>query len=234
VLQWRPPQPLAIAQKIPLVLSLYALAPLLLWGFATVEGRSFTVYGLSWDANVLVSLGAGLSLGIVGVGILFGLERWLGWIDWQTRPAQLGSVLLPTFILGVLISLIEELVFRGFLLNHLQQDYSVWLAAAGSSLIFALLHLVWEGTTIAPQLPGLWLMGIVLVVARWADGGSIGLAWGLHAGWIWGMASLDAAQAIQYREANPEWMTGLKKQPLAGVMGLLLLLVTGGIVWVLG
>jgi len=231
-LKWHPPKPLAIAQKIPLVLSLYLLAPLVLWGFAQLEGRTFAAYGLVPARSTFSSLLLGLGLGALGIALLFSLERWAGWIEIErSSQRQFVAALLPTLALGLLISLIEELIFRGFLLNQFQLEYAAWVAAAGSSLIFALLHLVWEGTEIAPQLPGLWLMGVVLVIARWADGGSLGLACGLHAGWVWGMASLDTAQLIRYTDRGSEWMTGLKKQPLAGGMGLLLLCGTGGLLW---
>ena len=231
-LKWHPPKPLAIAQKIPLVLSLYLLAPLVLWGFAQLEGRTFAAYGLVLARSTFSSLLLGLGLGVLGIALLFGLERWAGWIEIEpANQPQFVAALLPTLALGLLISLIEELIFRGFLLNQLQLEYAAWIAAASSSLIFALLHLVWEGTEISPQVPGLWLMGMVLVIARWADGGSLGLACGLHAGWVWGMASLDTAQLIRYTDHGSEWLTGLKKQPLAGGMGLLLLCGTGGLLW---
>ena len=234
-LKWRPPKPLAIGQKIPLVLSLYAFAPLVLWGFTYFEGTPFSAYGLVLNRASFISLFSGLGLGVLGVGLLFSLERGAGWIDlnWANQR-QFFAALLPTLAIGLVVSFVEELIFRGFLLNQLQQDYAPWVAAVGSSLIFALLHLVWEGTEISPQLPGLWLMGIVLVMARWTDGGSLGLACGLHAGWIWSIASLDAAQLIQYTDRGSEWMTGLKKQPLAGGMGLLLIGVTGVVLWVVG
>ena len=228
VVKWRPFQPLALNQKLALVISLYACAPLLLWSMAHLEGVPFTIYGLTWQTQTLVSLAAGLGLGTLGVVLLVGLETWFGWIDWQQAHWRQGVVsLAPTLVLGLLISLIEELVFRGFLLNQLQQSYALWVAAVGSSVVFSLLHGVWEGRTVVPQLPGLWLMGLVLVIARWADGGSLGLAWGLHAGWIWALSSFDAAQVMRYHDRSPEWMTGLAGKPLAGGMGLLLLLATG-------
>ncbi|MBW4580174.1 MAG: CPBP family intramembrane metalloprotease [Tildeniella nuda ZEHNDER 1965/U140] len=234
-LQWHPSKPLAIGQKIPLVLSLYALAPLVLWGFAQIEGKAFATYGLTLSRSTFISLLSGLALGVLGIGLLFTLERWAGWIELnQANQRQFFAALLPTLAIGLVVSLVEELVFRGFLLNQLQHDYATWIAAAGSSLIFALLHLVWEGTEISPQLPGLWLMGIVLVIARRADGGSLGLACGLHAGWVWGIASLDTAQLIHYTDRGSEWMTGLKKQPLAGGMGLLLMGATGVVLWIAG
>lgn len=231
-LKWRPPQPVAIEQKVPLVLSLYLIAPLILGAASYLEGVPVSAYGIIWSRSALSSLAIGLSLGTGGVYLLFGLECWLGWALWQrSQQRQLVSVLLPTLGLGLIVSAIEEPVFRGFLLNQLQQQWSPGLAALGSSLVFALLHLMWEGRSGIPQLPGLWLMGMVLVLARWVDGGRLGLACGLHAGWVWAIASLDSAEIISYTDRNPEWMTGIAKQPLAGVIGILLLLMTGGVLW---
>ncbi|MBD2019010.1 CPBP family intramembrane metalloprotease domain-containing protein, partial [Leptolyngbya sp. FACHB-36] len=43
--------------------------------------------------------------------------------------------------------------------------------------------------------------------------------------------SIDTAQLMRYTDRGPAWMTGLAGQPLAGVVGLLLLLVTAGVLW---
>lgn len=248
VLKWQPAQPITPSQKLPLVASLYLIAPLILWGFSQIQEVPFSAYGLAGTIPFLSSLGLGLVFGVLGLAVLFGLQVGLGWIQWlpashisaphldsAARPTQTSGfswrVLVPTLLLGLWVSVTEELVFRGFLLNQLQQEYSFWLAGAIASVVFALLHLVWEGLENVPQLPGLWLMGMVLVLARQVDGGSLGLACGLHAGWIWGIASLDTAQAIKYTGKGADWMTGLGQQPLAGVMGLLFLTGTGVGLW---
>jgi len=228
LLKWRPPKPLAAEQKLPLLAALYLIAPPILWGASWVDGASFSDYGLDWKLKVLVSLGLGLGLGILSLIIVFGGQWLLGWIEWRLENLQrLGQLLLPILFLGLWIGVTEELIFRGFLLNTLRQDYSVWVAAAISSVIFALLHLIWERQNTLPQLPGLWLMGMVLVLARWADGGSLGLAWGLHAGWIWGLTCLDSAELISYTGKGSIWMTGFGKKPLAGIAGIICLLITG-------
>jgi len=230
LLRWRPPNPPTTQQKIPLVLSLYALVPLILWAVAQIDQQPFTSYGLTWEVSCLISILVGLAIGVAGIGLLVGLEYLLGWVDWRSRPwTEVATVVLPTLLLALLVSVVEELVFRGFLVNQLRQDYPLWLTAIGSSLIFSLLHLVWDGREALPQLPGLCLMGLVLVLARWIDVGSLGLAIGLHAGWILGVASLDSTQLIHYRDRAPIWITGIDNKPLAGAMGLLLLLLTASV-----
>lgn len=227
-LKWHPPKPIATEQKLPLLVPLYLIAPLILWGVSWLEGGNFSDYGLSWKFSVLKSLVIGLGLGVLSLVLIF-ISQWrLGWIEWHLENWQrLGQICLPILLLGLWIGLTEELIFRGFLLNTLGKDYSIWLAAAISSIIFALLHLVWEQQDTLPQLPGLWLMGMVLVLARYADGGSLGLAWGLHAGWIWGLTCLDSAALLSYTGVAPSWITGLGQKPLAGVAGIVCLLMTG-------
>ena len=74
-------------------------------------------------------------------------------------------------------------------------------------------------------------MGIVLLGARLADGGSLALAIGLHSGWIWGLSCLEEAQLISYTSKSSVWMTGGEKQPLAGISGIVCLLGTGAVLW---
>jgi uncharacterized protein len=236
-LHWQPWQPLTMDQKLPLLMSLYLLAPLILWGAAVVTGTSFTAYGLPGDWAVLPSLGLGLLIGMSSLAGMLAIEVWFGWLNWhpqlllQQPSSQLAKTLLSTLLLGLWVGITEELIFRGFLINQLQQDYSTWVAAAISSLIFSLLHLVWEGKENIPQLPGLWLMGMVLVLARWIDGGNLGLAWGLHAGWVWAIASLDSTQLLISTQPEAAWLTGKGGKPLAGVLGILFLVATGVILW---
>lgn len=234
-LKWHPSKPLTGELKLPLLASLYAIAPFLVWGAVQVEGVTFLDYGLTWQPHFFLSTLAGLGLGIGGLIIVFATEAKLGWLQWKTENLpHLRLTCLPLLGLGLWVGITEESIFRGFLLEELQQDYPIAIAAIISSFIFALLHLVWERQQTLPQLPGLWLMGMVLVGARLVDDGSLGLACGLHAGWIWGLSAIDSAGLIAYTDKGKPWLTGIGGQPLAGIAGLLCLLGTGtvlGISW---
>jgi membrane protease YdiL (CAAX protease family) len=209
------------------VASLYALAPLVIWGLLQVEGSSLKDYGLTWSSPLFISLTKGLILAVVGLGIIFILEGILGWVRWQTENlGRAFSLSLPLLIVALWVGITEELIFRGIFLSQLDQEYGFWVAGAISSLIFALLHLLWERQQTLPQLPGLWLMGMVLVWARAIDHGSLGLAWGLHAGWVWGLALLDSAELMSYSDSGFVWAKGIYNQPLAGLAGILCLLGT--------
>ena len=53
---WQPFKPIAAEQKLPLLASLYLIAPLVLWGYNRVFDNSFSSYGLVWDWLILQSL----------------------------------------------------------------------------------------------------------------------------------------------------------------------------------
>ncbi|BBD65654.1 abortive infection protein [Nostoc commune NIES-4072] len=232
LLNWQPPKPLQPEQKMPLLVSLYLLAPLILWGVSWLTNKSFSDYGFVGNLSTIGSLALGFALGVVSLAIVFSGQFGLGWCSFEKTNFKLAlPILLPIFLIALLVGGIEELVFRGFLFTELAQDYPVWVAAVISSLIFALLHLVWEQHETAPQLPGLWLMGMVLVLARFADRNNLGLAWGLHTGWIWAIATIDTAELISYTGKVSDWFTGKNKKPLAGLAGILCVFGTGVIIW---
>jgi membrane protease YdiL (CAAX protease family) len=232
IFKWQFNKALQPEQKIPLLVSLYLLVPFILWGFNWLGLGAFSDYGLTRNFSIFGSLVLGFGLGVLGLAIVFGSQLWLGWCYLEKSNIKLiPSILLPIFLVALFVGGIEELVFRGFLLTQLEKDYGIWVAAIISSLIFALLHLVWEQRETAPQLPGLWLMGMVLVVARLADSNHLGIAWGLHAGWVWAIATIDTAELITYTGKVPELYTGKNKKPLAGLTGVVCVVLTGAILW---
>ena len=238
-LKWHPPQPLG-NKKLPLLASLYVIVPFILWATSWIENTSFANWGWDWQPAVFMSLMRGLGLGIISLVILFGLQLTTGWLELKKSDTSteigekkinfwtliLNPASLLTLLLAVWISATEELIFRGCLQTILQQDYSVLIAAAIASFIFAIAHLIWAAKETLPQLPGLWLMGMVLTLARIADNDSLGLAIGIHAAWIWGITTVDTEGAINPTGRAPEWMTGIAAKPLAGAAGILLLLAT--------
>jgi uncharacterized protein len=229
-IDWQPKQALQPEQKIPLVVSLYLLAPLMIWGACWLTNTSFLTYGFVKNISTIGYFILGFGLGVLILATVFIGQFSCGWCRFESSSLKLlPSIFLPILLVGLLVGGVEELVFRGFLLTQLLLDYSVGVAAVTSSLIFASLHLVWERRETIPQLPGLWLMGMVLVFARFACSGNLALAWGLHSAWVWAIATLDTSQLITYTGKVPEWVTGKNKKPLAGVAGIVCMLLTTGI-----
>jgi hypothetical protein len=159
------------------------------------------------------------------------VQGMLGWLEWQ--PIQLLPLLitlLSGLLLGFGVALVEELLFRGWLLNELEAEYPNRIAALGCALIFAIAHFLkpWDQILQSwPQFPGLVLAGVVLIWARWQRGSGLGLPMGLHGGWVWGIAVINSLGWVHYTGLVPEWVTGIGGNPLAGVSGLVLLTLTG-------
>lgn len=231
-LQWQPFSPLSLKQKLALLASLYLIAPLPIWLILQWQGMSWGDFGITGQPSFWLSLLVGLALGSSGIVATFILEGWLGWLHWKRENWQrLWPSILNLLAAALAIAIVEELVFRGFCLTVLTEEYTLWLAAVLSSVIFALLHLIWGEAGTFPQLPGLWLMGMVLVLARSAAGGNLGLAWGLHAAWLWTLWSLDTAGLFVYTGKGSPWLVGWGNQPLAGLAGIVCLGGTGAILW---
>ena len=216
-----------LEQKLFLIGSLYPLALIIIGAIIRWENGSWSDIGWQWQLKELIFLSWGIVLSLSSLILIFAVESACGFINWQRQnSSKLLSLIFPVLFLGLGISFVEELIFRGFLINELKADFSYPIAAIASSVIFALLHIVWEQKKTIPQLPGLWLMGMVLVLATTITEGNIGLAWGLHTGWIVGLTCIDGAELISYKTDNQSWLTGVNREPLAGLFGILCLLLT--------
>ena len=224
--QWRPFQATPPEQKIILLIPLYLIAPLVVWGANSVFQLSWSSIGVIGTRESLFSVAIGFGIAASGLFLLLMLKRGIGLILFAppepfNKASSIGVVsltvvgLLP---LAIWIGGIEELVFRGWLQTQFAIAFSPWIAATFSSLIFAIAHLVWDGRAGLWQQPGLFLLGWVLVIARWADGGSLALAWGLHAGWVWGLACIGEFLKPQPASDNPVWLTGRPAQPLTDLL----------------
>jgi uncharacterized protein len=222
-LQWKPFAPLSTAQKLPLLAPLYLVAPIGLWGFLIADRHHWSDYGLTWLPHSSLLWGWGLA--VISLVLVFGYEIWQGWIIWHyENQKKLLVNALPILLLAMWIGVSEEVIFRGFLQIELAAEYGFWLGGMLASLIFALLHLLWERQQTWPQVPGLWLMGMVLTLSAQQN---LWLAIGLHAGWVWGLTCLDAAEMITYQASAPLWFVGKYQQPLAGAAGIIALVATG-------
>ncbi|MBD2112207.1 MULTISPECIES: CPBP family glutamic-type intramembrane protease [Cyanophyceae] len=249
--------PVAPQHKLPLLLPLYLLAPVAVEVHRHLANSTWSAYGIAWDWPFARATAAGFGVAAGGVALLVALQVGLGWRRWQSisqpvasEGAELsptghtnaqtisspspGVVLLAVLPLALFVGWIEELVFRGVLVNGLGQVLPVGLMAIAVCLIFAFSHLLWDGPAGMLQVPGLAVMGAVLLLARWAVGGSLGLAWGLHAGWVFAIAAIDALALLKPGKDGPVWLVGLPDQPLTGLLPLGLLVLTGVGVWALG
>ena len=70
--------------------------------------------------------------------------------------------LLKALVTGLLISLLEESIFRGGLFAGLRQKAGTWLAVIMSSLLYAAVHFIRYGDVPAGEEPG-WATGLMML-----------------------------------------------------------------------
>lgn len=210
---------LATILTMPL-LYLEFLLLLVLWG-RFVEGSKnlFKIYGFRQPTKFVRNLLQGVGVGVISVLLMFAIQGGLGWVVWQAPQPTLLRIVLEGGLVAIAYGFAEELLFRGWLLHELEHGYSEKTALWASSIIFSLVHLGPIQRSI--QLPALVLLGMILVWAKRASSGRLGLAVGLHGGLIWGWYIINVGQLVTFPNAVPEWVTGIGRNPLAGIVGLI-------------
>jgi hypothetical protein len=202
-------------------------------------------YGWEFSQRSGKELLLGLTIGFSSLFALFILQGLANWLVWLPPSGTLMRVVLEGLLVALAIGFAEELLFRGWLLDELQRDYRPGVALWVDAIIFAAVH------GIRPQFPALVLLGTTLVWAKrsrtdWEYSnrqksgkilrGRLALSMGLHAGLVWGYYIINVGQLIKYTDQVPVWVTGIDRNPLAGVMGILFLslLALGMRQWAMG
>lgn len=164
----------------------------------------------------------GLMIGLTLTFSLFFLQGMFGWLSWQENALPFWQLITEGALTGIGVGFAEEAVFRGWLLNELERDYSLKIALWVNSMLFAIAHFLKPLDVIIetlPAFPGLIMLGLSLVWARRKNQGRLGLPIGLHAGLVWGYYVVDVGELIRYTDAVSPTITGIYGNPIAGVMG---------------
>ena len=197
------------------------------------QERVLTRYGLEISWNNSRELVQGLAIGFWFCLGLFVTEALLGWIKIVSPEVSLLKTVAEGLLSALGIGLAEELVFRGWLIDELQRDYSqkttMWIGAT----VFALAHFLKpleEIVRTAITFPALILLGLILILAKNKYGDRLGICIGIHAGLVWGYYIVNVGGLIEYGDRVPVWITGVDNNPIAGVMGLIFLTGLMGVV----
>ncbi len=209
-----------------------------------LDRRSIADLGILQRRGAALDLGFGVLLGgacIAGVVIaerVTGIARYRVVIDAASRaPSVLGA--LAVF---VCVAIVEELVFRGYMITNLAEGArprlwrrsAVLLALALSSIAFGLAHAPNPNAS-AIAVGNVAVAGVFLG-AGYVVLGDLAVPLGVHLGWnlaqaLFGMPvsglTFLARSALVERELldAPEWLSGGAFGPEAGVTGLVAMLV---------
>lgn len=194
------------------------------WGKYVYQQPSiFQQYGLKDNRLSLISLIKGLAIGFGVCWALFITEALFGWIKIGNASDFLLRIVFEGLLSALGIALAEELVFRGWVLYELEQDYSKSIAVWVSSIVFAIAHFlkpIAEIMRTFVTFPALLILGLTLVWAKRANKNYLTICIGLHAGLVWGYYILNVGNLITYTNQVPEWITGIDGNPIAGILGL--------------
>jgi len=150
-------------------------------------------------------------------------NQWGNWLGKLSPEILLNSLLL---VIG--IGFAEELIFRGWLLEELKNQYGLKKALISQALVFSIVHIgfdmpLWQMFSI---LFGLFLLGILLAIIRIKDDNSLWGCAGLHGGLV-GIWFLMNNGLIEISKEAPIWLVGpgnINTNPLGGLYGIALLL----------
>jgi membrane protease YdiL (CAAX protease family) len=193
--------------------------------FRMVEPRRWAAVRLDAAALAPRSVGLGITLGALAVGIPSLLLLAIGWL--RVVPAGDGSSILAGVSTALFLApaaLWEELTFRGYAFTVLSEWLHPAVALGLTSLVFGLVHLQNAGASVPSILvvilAGVFLGGVLLVTR------SLYAAFAAHLAWNWTLAGAlhSAVSGIPFVtpdyhvvDAGPDWATGGIWGPEGGV-----------------
>jgi uncharacterized protein len=219
-----------------------------------IDKRSFSNFGFNLSRRWILDLGAGLLLGLVLLAIVYGLEIAAGWL----QPIQLNYSTLPQipfwlglvmyFIFYVSVGFFEEMLIRGYVLHNLSEGlhgsrlnarWSVVISLFLTSILFGALHFgnpnISVGAIILLSLAGLFLGLAFVLTGNLALSIGIHIAWNFAEGIIFGFpVSGIASEFSVFRgvQSGPTLLTGGNFGPEAGLLGMLIILLGIGLIYV--
>lgn len=122
---------------------LYAIMGLLLVMFTWlmrkfIDRRSFMSLGFYWKGySNEAGMGFFGALAILGIGSLILVAT--GYISFISASFNISALLIEIAIM-VVVAFVEELLFRGYLLNNLLKSVNKWVALGITAILFALFH----------------------------------------------------------------------------------------------
>ena len=151
-----------------------------------------------------------------------------GWVD-SFNYIKISS-LLNAILLTISIVFVEEIVFRGWLMEEMVLLFGLRRGIILQSAIFSLAHYRSDigFLPLIPFFSGLFLFGLVLTLRRTIDKGSLWGCIGLHGGLV-GIWYLFDSGMVVFSIDTPYFLLGPSKNmvnPIGGVIGIVVLLVT--------
>jgi uncharacterized protein len=209
------------------LLSIEFLVLLPWWGRQVYQHPNlYYRYGLVITRKNGLLLLMGLAIGIGITFCLFATQGICGWLTWKSSSLPLWQLIAEGAATAFGVGLVEELLFRGWMLDELEQDYQPQVALIADAGLYAGLHFLKPIAVMIhslPEFPGLCLLSTVLVIAKRQQGNLLGMSIGLHAGMVWAYYIVNVGNMVEYSGRVSDWVTGINGNPISGLLGLLFL-----------
>jgi len=123
---------------LPVIYALILLALVIYLRSKPISAKQARI--TSGSRSVILQVGAGLAIGLI-----------VGLTEYQVlmpQPLLAGAGLIQmlayvVIVTGIMVSVVEELLFRGLLQSSLEKTIPAWQAIQVSSLLFGLMHFGW-------------------------------------------------------------------------------------------
>jgi membrane protease YdiL (CAAX protease family) len=196
-----------------------------------IDRESIGSLGLRLDGRAAGDLAAGIAVMGLLMGLIYLVLSSMGWLSYEATAFSemtilevMRMVVLPALYLFILVGWLEEIVFRGYLLQNISSGLNVWWGLGISSVLFAAAHALNPGISIA-AIAGLFGAGLFLGFA-YIRTRQLWLPVGLHIGWnffegpVFGfpVSGLNIPRLVQQSETGPDLWTGGPFGPEAGLI----------------
>ncbi len=177
--------------------------------------------------NLVLDFLKGFSLSTILISLILVLiittksGYWIGKIS--------TNIMINGIFLILIIGFAEELIFRGWLLEELKNQFGLKKSIIIQASIFSVVHIgfdlpFWEMISI---LTGLFFLGILLSLIRFKDKNSLWGCIGLHGGLV-GLWFITNNGLLVISKDSPKWLVGpgsINTNPLGGIIGISLMII---------
>jgi membrane protease YdiL (CAAX protease family) len=197
----------------------FLFALLATWACTQLRKEPLSSVGFRLDRRWFKEVVGGTLLGAVMLLTVVGMICAIGGVRFELDPAREWGTLLTGLYVFLLVALLEETLFRGFIFQRLLDGIGVWPAQIALATLFAVSH--WgspgmQGNTEIVAFADLFLAAVMLGLA-YLRTRSLALPVGLHLGWNWmqghvlgfGVSGYDFAGWLRpVFQGKAEWLTG--------------------------
>lgn len=182
----------------------------LFWFWKIFEKRCWSELNLRFQLSPWLT---GLGFGLAGLVSIYGISYLAGWTRFRSPGSWPWGATFQDIAAALLMGMVEEVLFRGVILQTLLKDMSPRKAIAWSALLYALAHFMRPEFSLEIMLrfTGLVTTGLVFGYAAWSRR-TLWLPIGMHMVWIFFIALSSQYNLWAYQPEGILW-TGAAYPP---------------------